>query len=79
MPKAYSKGYRLLLKHIRDRRMELQLSQDQVAARVGKSLLWVQRVEAGKYRMDFLQTVDLLRVLHIDLEDAAKLIQGGTR
>ena len=79
MPKAYSKGYSLLVKHIRSRRMELHLSQDLVAARVGKSLLWVQRFESGKHRMDFLETVDLLRVLHIDLEEVEKLIQGGTR
>lgn len=79
MPKAYTKNYRRLLKHIRSRRVALGLSEDQVAARVGQSLLWMQRVEAGKYRMDFLETVDLLRALDIDLEDAARLIQDKPR
>ena len=79
MPKAYTKNYRRLLKHIRSRRVALGLSEDQVAARVGQSLLWIQRVEAGKHRMDFLEAVDLLRALDIDLEDAARIIQDKPR
>ena len=79
MPKGYSKGYRRLLKLIRGRRMELGLSQDQLAARIGQSLPWVQRAEAGKYRMHVLETVDLLRALKIDLEEAMRFIQGRTR
>jgi transcriptional regulator with XRE-family HTH domain len=78
MPKKtiHSAAYRRLTRLLRDRRVELGMTQSQVAAKLGRSRSWLQKVEGAKpdRRLDFLQTVDLLRVLKIELDEAERLV-----
>lgn len=70
----YADGYRALLKRLRARRVELGLTQQQLAAKVGRSRTWLQKAEAAERRLDFLQTVDLLRALDMKLDEVADLV-----
>jgi transcriptional regulator with XRE-family HTH domain len=72
----YSPAYRRLIQRLRARRLELEMTQAQLAAKVGKDRAWVQRVLACETRTDFLQTVDLLKALKIDIHEAVRLVQG---
>jgi transcriptional regulator with XRE-family HTH domain len=75
MPKTiHSKGYIALIRRIRDRRIELGLTQSDLASRVGQHRSWIQRSEVGERRLDFLETVDLLRALRIKLDEAARIV-----
>ncbi len=76
MPKSiHTAAYRALIKLMRGRREELGLSQSQVAAKVGRDRSWLQRIEVCERRADFLETLDLLRVLGIDLAEAVAIVQ----
>ena len=70
----YADSYRALLKRMRARRVELGLTQRQLAAKVGRSRTWLQKAEAAERRLDFLQTVDLLRALGMKLDEVADLV-----
>ena len=70
----YAHGYRELIKRLRARRVELGLTQAQLAARVGRGRTWLQKVEAAERRLDFLQTVDLLRALDMKVDEVADLV-----
>lgn len=71
---VHTKGYIALTRRIRARRLELGLTQQQLATRVGKSRTFIQKAENRDRKMDFLEAVDLLRALKIDLDDAARLV-----
>lgn len=76
MPKTiHTAAYRELIKRMRSRREELGLSQSHVAAKVGRDRSWLQRIEVCERRADFLETVDLLQVLGIDLTEAVAIVQ----
>ena len=72
----YSPAYRRLIQRLRDRRLELGLTQAELGVRVKRSRAWTQRVLACETRADFLQTVDLLKALKIDIHEAVRLVQG---
>ena len=70
----YADNYRALIRRLRERRIELGLTQEQLAAKVGRGRTWLQKVEAAERRLDVLQTIDLLRVLKIEVDDAVRLV-----
>jgi transcriptional regulator with XRE-family HTH domain len=70
----YSKPYLALVRRMRARRLELGLSQAQLAAKVGRTGTWLQKCENLRRRIDFVETVDLLRALDIDLDDAVRFV-----
>jgi transcriptional regulator with XRE-family HTH domain len=73
----HSKAYRALIRRLRERRIELGLTQLDVATKVNHSRTWLQKVESAELRIDFLQTIDLLRLLKIDVDDAVRLVEEG--
>lgn len=79
MPKKtiHNAAYAALIDRMRQRRIRLGLTQAQVAARAGgRDRLWWQRIENKQRRADFLETVDVLRVLGIKLSEAVRIIEG---
>jgi transcriptional regulator with XRE-family HTH domain len=77
MPKTiHTAAYVALIGRLKRRRLDLKLTQTDVAAKVGKDRLWLQRIESCQRRADFLETVDLLRVLGIKLSEAVRIIEG---
>ncbi len=75
MKTIHSPAYRALIRGLRERRVELGLNQSQVAARLGHGRTWLQKVEAMDLAIDVIQTVDLLKALHIPLDAALELLQ----
>ncbi len=71
----YAKTYRALIRRLRERRIELGLTQLDVAAKMGHGRTWLQKIETAERRLDFLQTIDLLRVLKIEVDDAVRLVE----
>jgi transcriptional regulator with XRE-family HTH domain len=77
MPKTiHTAAYVALIGRLKRRRLDLKLTQSDVAAKVGKDRLWLQRIESCQRRADFLETVDLLHVLGIKLSEAVRIIEG---
>jgi DNA-binding XRE family transcriptional regulator len=71
----HAKAYRALITRLRERRIELGLTQRDVATKTGHSRTWLQKIESAELRLDVLQTFDLLKVLEIELEEVVDLLQ----
>jgi transcriptional regulator with XRE-family HTH domain len=67
-------AYVAMIQRLRARRIELGLTQEAVAARMGVHRTWVNKVEAYERRLDFIETVDLCRLYRIKLSDLARCI-----
>jgi len=67
MPKGISDlRYRRLLGRLVEARKEMQLSQGEVAARLGRPQQFVSRYELGGRRLDIMEYVDVARVLDLN-------------
>jgi transcriptional regulator with XRE-family HTH domain len=70
----YADGYRALIRRLRERRVELGLTQEQLAARVGRGRTWLQKVEAAERKLDVRLAVLVIRALGLKLEELADLV-----
>lgn len=66
---------------VRGRRLDLHLSQAELASQVGVSRNWLNQVEAGKRSLDFALVLRLLDVLGLSLDivnpgDASDVFTG---
>lgn len=57
----HSERYRAFLKRLNAAREESGLTQEQVAALVGRPQTWVSKCELGERRIDFVELEDLAR------------------
>lgn len=69
-------AYQALVQRLRERRLELGLTQSQAATRLGRRKSWLSKVEQCERRLDFLETMDLLRVLKIEPDEAVRIVEG---
>ena len=53
-----TKRYRAFLARLRQARVEAGLTQEQVAARLGRPQTWVSKCELGERRVDFVELED---------------------
>lgn len=67
-------AYVAMIQRLRERRIELGLTQRQVASKLGVPRTWVNKVEAYERRLDFIETVDLCRLYRIKLSDLARCV-----
>lgn len=67
-------AYVAMIQRLRERRIELGLTQRQVASKLGVPRTWVNKVEAYERRLDFIETVDLCRLYRIKLGDLARCV-----
>lgn len=58
--------YRAVITRLIEARGELELSQRELAERLGQSRSYVSKVEIFERRMDFVQLVEWLRALGVD-------------
>ncbi len=58
--------YRELIERLKSRRMELGLSQQALADRLGLHKQFVSRVELGERRIDVVEFTDLVRALEME-------------
>lgn len=58
--------YRAVIARLIEIRDELEMSQREVAERLGQSRSYVSKVEIFERRMDFVQLVEWLRALGVD-------------
>lgn len=58
--------YRDVIERLAARRQELNLTQQNVADRIGLHKQFVSRVELGERRLDFVELVDFARALDLD-------------
>ena len=65
-------AYVTMIQRLRERRIELGMSQDDVARKLKVSRTWVIKVEQRERRLDFIETVDLCRLYRIKLGDLAR-------
>lgn len=67
-------SYVAMIERLRKRRLELGLTQEDVAKKLGVPHTWVSKVETCERRLDFLETVDLCRLYRIKLSDLARCV-----
>jgi transcriptional regulator with XRE-family HTH domain len=62
-----------------DARKKANLTQSQLAARLGRPQSWVSKYESGERRLDVLEFHEVARVLKIDLPSFFRALEKGSR
>lgn len=70
-----SPDYRRIIDLVRDARLELGLSQREVARRLGKHPSFVNKIEKLERRLDILEFMALAEVIEVDPADLIKRIR----
>lgn len=75
----YTPAYDRILKLLRQTRQEAGLSQEELAARLGRKQVYVSRCELGERRVDLLEWLEFMLAcradLHPFLERVAELVE----
>lgn len=66
--------YRKLFQSLKARRLELNLTQQVVADRLGVHFQFVSRVELGERRLDVVEFVDYAKALELDPAELVRAI-----
>ena len=61
----YSKDYALFLRHLRDARANAGVTQEELAARLGRTQSFVSKCERGERRLDIVEVLRFCRALRI--------------
>ncbi|OGB73753.1 hypothetical protein A3K24_02895 [candidate division Kazan bacterium RIFCSPHIGHO2_01_FULL_44_14] len=64
----YSKEYKELVKKLRQARLDVGLTQKEVAQKLGKPQSFVSKVEAGQRRLDVLELKTLAVIYRQDIK-----------
>jgi len=75
----YASAYRVLLKLLTEARVSANLTQVEVAARVGTSQSMLSKLERGVVRMDMIDVIDYLRAIEADPVEFMALFLSETR
>lgn len=63
---VHSKPYKALLALLIAARDDLEMSQAELGARIGRTQSFVSKCERGERRLDFIEVVEFLRAMEID-------------
>ncbi|WP_395838858.1 helix-turn-helix domain-containing protein [Edwardsiella tarda] len=74
MSSIYSYEYRLIIKMLKVRRIELKITQAQLAQVLGKPQSFVSKIESGERRLDIIEFVHIARQLSLDLNEVLEKI-----
>ncbi len=66
MADVYRDEYQILIARLRAARKSASLTQTEVAARLGKTQGYVNKIEVGERRIDVVQLLDFCDALEID-------------
>jgi transcriptional regulator with XRE-family HTH domain len=69
-----SPGHRALVAFIKKKRLEADLTQAQVAKRIGRYQSFVATLETGEKRIDAVELVDIAEAIGFDPKEALKVI-----
>ncbi|EFE21524.1 DNA-binding helix-turn-helix protein [Edwardsiella tarda ATCC 23685] len=75
MSSIYSYEYRLIIKMLKVRRIELKITQAQLAQVLGKPQSFVSKIESGERRLDIIEFVHIARQLSLDLNTVLEKIR----
>lgn len=75
MSSIYSYEYRLIIKTLKVRRIELKITQAQLAQVLGKPQSFVSKIESGERRLDIIEFVHIARQLSLDLNAVLEKIR----
>ena len=75
MSSIYSYEYRLIIKMLKVRRIELKITQAQLAQVLGKPQSFVSKIESGERRLDIIEFVHIARQLSLDLNAVLEKIR----
>jgi predicted transcriptional regulator len=77
MPKVISKTEQMILqKLLRDVRKEANLSQQELAIRLGKPQSFVSKYESGERRLDIIELYQVCQAIQISLADFTKRLEN---
>jgi transcriptional regulator with XRE-family HTH domain len=65
----FSKDYAILLKHLREARIEMGLTQGELAERLGQSQSFVSKCERGERRIDVIELRYFCKSIGVSFED----------
>lgn len=66
MSSIYSDEYQIVIKTLRSTRIELGITQTQLAESLGKPQSFVAKVENGERRLDMIEFTKIARLLSLD-------------
>lgn len=75
MSSIYSYEYQLIIKTLKARRIELKITQAQLAQVLGKPQSFVSKIESGERRLDIIEFVHIARQLSLDLNAVLEKIR----
>lgn len=68
-------AYEAMIRRLRRRRVELGLTQREVARKLGVATSWVCKVETCERRLDFLETIDVCRLYRIAVSELERCVR----
>ncbi|WP_145591797.1 helix-turn-helix domain-containing protein [Yersinia rochesterensis] len=77
MASIYSDDYQLVIKSLRDQRIAKGITQESLAAALGRSQSFIAKVENGERRLDVVEFVHIAQLLGMRAEDVLGRIKGG--
>ena len=75
MSSIYSYEYQLIIKTLKARRIELKITQAQLAQVLGNPQSFVSKIERGGRRLDIIEFVHIARQLSLDLNAVLEKIR----
>ncbi|WP_370547189.1 helix-turn-helix domain-containing protein [Edwardsiella tarda] len=75
MSSIYSYEYQSIIKTLKARRIELKITQAQLAQELGKPQSFVSKIESGERRLDIIEFVHIARQLSLDLNAVLEKIR----
>lgn len=79
MKTIYSYHYTKLIHVLRSRRLELGLTQEQVAVELHVSRTWIGKVEQRERRLDLLETWHLCRLYGIPFSEIENILSSDVK
>jgi transcriptional regulator with XRE-family HTH domain len=67
-PSIYSNEYKFLISQLKKARLELKLTQKEVADRLGRTQSYISKVEMGQLRVDIIQLKEFSKLYRKDLD-----------
>jgi transcriptional regulator with XRE-family HTH domain len=72
----YDDRYRMLIKRLRSRRLELGLTQERVARQLKVPRTWPGKIEQCERRLDLLEAWNLCRLYGISLSEIDRILSA---
>lgn len=68
----YTKDYKEILNHLKQARIDSGLSQQSVAAKLGKPQSYISKIESGERRLDVIELKKIAEIYNKDISHFVK-------